>query len=63
MRYGRRRERLAHAFHHPDIVDEHGRIFAGRPRGDHHDGIVRPKFPGQPPCGSGGKKVRLGTSQ
>lgn len=63
MRYRRRRQRLAHALHHPDIVDQHARILAGRSRGDHHDGIVRPKLVGKPGCGSGGKKVGLGPPQ
>jgi hypothetical protein len=63
MRDGCWRERLARAFHHPDIVDEHGRILAGRSRRDHHYGIVRPKFVGEPACGPGGEKIGLGTSQ
>jgi serine/threonine protein kinase len=48
---------------HPHIVDEHGRIFAGRSRRDHHDRIVRTKFLGKPVCGPGGEKIDLGAPQ
>src|SRR4029079_3473858 len=63
MRDGCRRERLARALHHPHIVDEHGRILAGRSRRDHDDGIVRTEFLGKPVCGPGGEKIGLGMPQ